>query len=201
MRMQPLLRHTAGAWAAISIAACAVSQGSASADSAGADSTRRTATAPMAPLATDTVPVATAGPDTAAPIGTRGAAPKEGGSIPSAGHAKSATGGARVTGGPERTPIPPRSSGCGGTFIVVTLTPAAVAGGGDATVALRQASSEVLAPVRDQVGSASLSPAVRAFRVSVKDPAAASGIVTRLRASPRVASATVDECAVRIERQ
>lgn len=157
--------------------------------------------AAMTPLAPDTVPVvATPGLDTLAPVGRRGVAPKEGGSIPSAGHAKSATGGARVTGGPERTPIPPRSSGCGGTFVVVTLKPGALAEG-DETAGMRTASREVLAPVRDQVGSASLSPAIRAFRVSVRNPANASRIVRQLRASSKVQSATVDECAVRIERE
>jgi hypothetical protein len=195
--MRKLLRSVSGVAAAISIAACAQSNGSASADSARGDSAHL---AVNARVAADTVtPAARPKVDTAPPIGTVGGERKESGSIPSAGHASSAKGGARVTGGPQRTPVPPRSSGCGGTFVSVTVKASALGSSNDAA-ALRAMSSDLLAPVRGAVGPASVSPAIRAFRVKITDPSATQRVMAQLRSSPKVENVELDECAVRISR-
>lgn len=199
--MNRLLRGMGGAAAAISIAGCAQSNGSASADSArgGGDSARLMVSTGVA---ADTItPAATSKVDTAPPIGTVGGQPKESGSIPSAGHASSAKGGggARVTGGPQRPPVKPRSSGCGGTFVNVTVKASALGSSNDAA-ALRAISSDLLAPVRNAVGATSVSPAIRAFRVAINDPSATQRVVAQLRASPRVETVELDECAVMIRR-
>jgi hypothetical protein len=151
-------------------------------------------------VAADTIiPAATSKVDTAPPIGTVGGQPKESGSIPSAGHASSAKGGARVTGGPQRPPVKPRSSGCGGTFVNVTVKASALGSSNDAA-ALRAISSDLLAPVRNAVGATSVSPAIRAFRVAINDPSATQRVMAQLRASPRVETVELDECAVMIRR-
>jgi hypothetical protein len=195
--MRRLLQGVSGVAAAISIAACTPSNGSASADSMKADSLHLVASPGTA---ADTItPAARAGVDTAPPAGSVGGRPKESGSIPSAGHASSARGGARVTGGPQRTPVPPRSSGCGGTFVNVTVKASALGSSSDAG-RLRAAASDILAPVRDAVGATSVSPAIRAFRVAIKEPSAAQRVMAQLRASPKVENVELDECAVRINR-
>ncbi len=101
-----------------------------------------------------------------------------------------------ASGGPERLPTPPRSSGCGGVHLDVTVKASALAASGDATASLRAVSAEVLAPVRGQVGSIQLSPAIRAFRVSVRDSNATPRIMVALKASPKVESVERDVCAV-----
>jgi hypothetical protein len=186
-----------GAAAAISIAACARSNGSASADSAKADSARLVVSTGVA--ADTIIPAATSKVDTAPPIGVVGGRTKESGSIPSAGHASSAKGGARVTGGPQRPPVKPRSSGCGGTFVNVTVKASALGSSNDAA-ALRAISSDLLAPVRSAVGATSVSPAIRAFRVAINDPSAAQRVMAQLRSSPKVETVELDDCAVMIRR-
>jgi hypothetical protein len=108
--------------------------------------------------------------------------------VGSPGRASSA-GEARVTGGPQRAPTPPRNSGCGGVFVNVTVKSSAIA---DAS--LEKVASDVLAPVRSEVGAPSLSPAIRAFRVAVRDATAADRVVSRLRSSPQVESVERDAC-------
>ena len=103
--------------------------------------------------------------------------------------------GGRPTGGPPRAPAEPRSSGCGGTFVNVTVKAAALEHSTLARVA-----EELLAPLRPDVGAASLSPAIRAFRVPVRDAAAADRVIPHLRASGRVEAVERDGCGVMINR-
>jgi hypothetical protein len=198
--MNVLLRRASGVMAATLLAACAKSSDSASADSVRLDSAR---VAVSAAAATDTMhPVVTAGVSTAPPAGATRSERTEGGSIPSAVDAASA-GGARVAGGPQRTPVLPRSSGCGGTFVNVIVKASALGNTSNVegtTLALRTISTTVLAPVRNEVGSVSISPAIRAFRVTVKDPSATRRIAAQLSASPQVENAEADVCEVRIRR-
>ena len=160
------------------LTACAP-RGSAVADSAAGDSTRATATKPAT--------AASAEADTTPNIASAQRPPTDK-VVPSAGHATSA-GGARITGGPQRPPAEPRSSGCGGIFVNVTVTASALEG-----TTLERAAADLLAPVRDAVGAPSLSPAIRAFRVQLRDAAAADRAVAQLRASPQVAEAARDGC-------
>jgi hypothetical protein len=184
-----LLRRVSGVMAATLLAACAKPNDSASADSARLDSAR---VAASVPVVSDTMrPVVTSGVDTAPP--PRGTTRSE---------AVSA-GGARVAGGPQRTPVLPRSSGCGGTFVNVTVKASALGSAGDMesiTRALRTISNTLLAPVRGEVGRLSISPAIRAFRVAVNDSSAARRVAAQLGASPQVENAEVDTCEVRIRR-
>jgi cell division protein FtsX len=108
-----------------------------------------------------------------------------------------------VTGGPQRTPVPPRSSGCGGGAVNVTVKASALgssSGTAATTEALRTISSDLLAPVRGAVGAPSISPAIRAFRVRVTDPSATQRVLAQLRASPKVENVELDDCAVMIKR-
>src|ERR1700716_3165359 len=98
------------------------------------------------------------------------------------------------SGGPQRPRAEPRSSGCGGTFVTVTVRPPAL----DAST-LDRVARDLLAPVRATVGTPSLSPAIRAFRVQVRDAAAADQVVTALRTEPRVENVGRDGCGVMIE--
>jgi hypothetical protein len=159
-----------------------------------ADSARMDTTVAAAPAATSSArPATSASPDSTAPRVGSAEKPPTDKVVGSAGHASGAAG-ARVTGGPQRQPIPPRSSGCGGTYVNVTVKASALGG-----TTLERVAGEVLAPVRGDVGSPTLSPAIRAFRVSVRDPAAADRVVSRLRASPAVEAAERDPCEKVIE--
>jgi hypothetical protein len=198
--MRLLARGVGGVAVAVAIVACAQSNGSASADTARSDSSRLVGSAG---LSVETQRPAARPVDTAPPVGTRGGERKESGSIPSAGHAASARGGARVTGGPQKPPVPPRSSGCGGTAVNVTVKASALGGSPDAEgtmQALRSVSSRILAPVRDAVGAPSISPAIRAFRVPIEDASATQRVLAQLRSSPQVEHVELDDCAVMIKR-
>lgn len=182
------------------LAACAPS-GGASADSTSGDTTstaettttmRTTTTGRATP--TRTVPAATPIADTAhSRIGTR-QPPATDKVAPSPGHASSG-GGARVTGGPERAPQLPRNSGCGGAYVNVTVKASALEG-----TTLGRVAADLLAPLHGVLGAPSLSPAIRAFRVQLRDGASADRAVTQLRTSSSVATAERDGCAVMIER-
>jgi hypothetical protein len=113
------------------------------------------------------------------------------------------TGRARVTGGPQRPPVEPRSSGCGGPAVNVKVAASALDSSSDAdatTRAIRAISTDLLAPVRGAVGPPSISPAIRAFRVRITDTSATRRVLARLRSSPKVENVEVDECAVMIGR-
>jgi hypothetical protein len=170
--MNTLLRRVS-AVAVVSVVACGQSNGSASADTVRFDSAR---VAGSAGTPTDTVaPVAAPVVHTAPTAGTLA-----------------------IT---QRTSR--RVVGCRGQFVNVTIKASALGDGSDAaatTRALRAASSDLLAPVRNETGSISLSPAIRAFRVAAKDSAAAQRVVARLRGSPIVESVEVDRCDATIQR-
>jgi len=138
---------------------------------------------------------APAAPDTVAPVVGSSEKRPTAKAVGDVSRAPSA-GDARITGGPGRKPTPPRSSGCGGTFVNVTVKASALSGS-----TLAQVASDVLAPVRADVGAPSLSPAIRAFRVAVRDPLDVDRVVTRLRASPKVAAVESDGCEKMIERE
>jgi hypothetical protein len=104
---------------------------------------------------------------------------------------------ARKTGGPYKPPALPRGA-CRGTFVNVTVKQSAL-GGSNAAAALPSVVSQVLAPVRSLVDAPQLSPAIRAFRVSVRDAAKKQRVLESLRASPQVERAELDECAARIQ--
>jgi len=178
------MHRVAAAAMLVMLPACAPSHGAGTPDSA--------TTVPV-----NSVAVA---PDTT-PVPSVGAEPREGGSIPPAGPASSARSGAHVTGGPQRAPEPPRSSGCGGTFVNVTMKASALRAPEDmkaTTAELQAISTRLLAPVQPLVGAIAISPAVRAFRLSVTRPADAQRVVTQLRSSDKVESVELDDCAVRI---
>ena len=99
----------------------------------------------------------------------------------------------RVTGGPQRARPEPRASGCGGSFVNVIVKQSALEG-----TTLGRVANELTASVGGGAGAPSLSPAIRAFRVQVRDSAQAARVVERLRASPRVESAEQDQCRVRV---
>lgn len=168
------------------IVACASSAESraSAASAAGGDTTRDTTRRPAA-----VTPAETSVASTERQRGAR----RDNGSVPQAGHASSARGGARVTGGPQRLPTPRRSSGCGGVHLNVTVKQSALPPG--AKGALRAVSDEVIAPVRAQVSGVQLSPAIHAFRVAVRDSSAAPRIMAAMRASPKVETVERDVCA------
>ena len=90
---------------------------------------------------------------------------------------------------------------CAGVYLNVTVRAGALGAGTDAAArerALRDVAARVLAPVRAQVGTPELSPAIRAFRVLVRDTTATASILARLRASPDVDDVARDACSVRI---
>ena len=102
-------------------------------------------------------------------------------------------------GGPENARVPAVVVGCARTAVVVKLTSAALGGATDhaaITAAMRRVSAELLAPVRRSVGSTSISPAIRTFRVLITDSSVTRRVLTQLRKSPKVESASLDECAV-----
>ena len=99
----------------------------------------------------------------------------------------------RVTGGPQRARPEPRASGCGGSFVNVIVRQSALEG-----TTLARVAEELTASVGGVVGTPSLSPAIRAFRVQVRDSAQAERVVQRLRASSRVESVEQDQCGVRV---
>jgi hypothetical protein len=99
----------------------------------------------------------------------------------------------RVTGGPQRPRPEPRASGCGGSFVTVIVKPSALDG-----TTLRRVAEELTASVGGVVGAPSLSPAIRAFRVQVRDSAQATRVVERLRGSSGVESVERDQCGVRV---
>jgi hypothetical protein len=110
-----------------------------------------------------------------------------------------------------RPPLPARRSEstasgkgkvkCAGVYLNVTLRAEALNAGSDAESrerALRDAATRLVAPVKDRVGTPELSPAIRAFRVVVRDTSATTSIAERLRASPDVEDVVRDACNVRI---
>lgn len=99
----------------------------------------------------------------------------------------------RVTGGPQRARPEPRASGCGGSFVTVIVKPSALEG-----TTLARVANELTASDEGVVGAPSLSPAIRAFRVQVRDSAQAARMVDRLRASSRVESVEQDRCGVMV---
>ena len=99
----------------------------------------------------------------------------------------------RVTGGPQRPRPEPRASGCGGSFVTVIVKQSALDG-----TTLRRVAEELTASVAGVVGAPSLSPAIRAFRVQVRDSSRAARLVERLRGSSRVESVERDQCGVRV---
>lgn len=99
----------------------------------------------------------------------------------------------RVTGGPQRPHPEPRASGCGGSFVTVIVRQSALEG-----TTLGRVAEALTASVGGVVGAPSLSPAIRAFRVQVRDPAQAARMVEQLRGSSRVESVEQDQCGVRV---
>lgn len=97
----------------------------------------------------------------------------------------------RVTGGPQRPRPEPRASGCGGSFVTVIVKPSALEG-----TTLGRVAEQLTASVGGVVGAPSLSPAIRAFRVQVRDSVEAGRIVERLRTSSRVESVEREGCRV-----
>ena len=99
----------------------------------------------------------------------------------------------RVTGGPQRPRPEPRGSGCGGSFVNVIVKQSALEG-----TTLARVAEELTASVDGVAGAPSLSPAIRAFRVQVRDSSRAVRLVERLRGSSRVESVERDQCGVRV---
>ena len=99
----------------------------------------------------------------------------------------------RVTGGPQRPRPEPRASGCGGSFVNVIVKQSALEG-----TTLGRVAEELTASVGGVVGAPSLSPAIRAFRLQVRDSVEAVRTVERLRGSSRVESVERDQCGVRV---
>ena len=97
----------------------------------------------------------------------------------------------RVTGGPQRPRPEPRASGCGGSFVNVIVKQSALEG-----TTLGRVAEELTASVGGVVGAPSLSPAIRAFRVQVRDSVEAVRMVERLRGASRVESVERDQCRV-----
>jgi len=136
----------------------------------------------------------------ATPAGnTSGGAPARADSRVSAPSARAET---PTSGGrPESTASASSRASCAGVYLNVTLRAEALNAGTDAAGrerALRDAATRLLAPVRDRVGTPEISPAIRAFRVMVRDTSATTAIAGRLRASPDVENVARDECNVRI---
>jgi hypothetical protein len=96
----------------------------------------------------------------------------------------------------------PRSDACDESRINVIVREAAIAGADPAARerSLRETAGEIV----DRLGgtlnrqSIEISPAIRAFRVSATDAAAAETAADRLRGAPEVESAEVDRCEVMI---
>jgi hypothetical protein len=91
---------------------------------------------------------------------------------------------------------------CGGEHVNVIVKVEALGGVTDmmgVQVALRNVARELLAPLESSIiaGSEQYSPAIRTFRVAVRDRAAADLVVSRLRSASQVQSVERDECAVR----
>lgn len=99
----------------------------------------------------------------------------------------------RVTGGPQRPRPEPRASGCGGSFVTVIVKQSALEG-----TTLGRVAEELTASDKGVVGAPSISPAIRAFRVQVRDSSQAARVVERLRASSRVESVEREQCGVRV---
>ena len=97
----------------------------------------------------------------------------------------------RVTGGPQRPRPEPRASGCGGSFVTVIVRQSALEG-----TTLGRVAKELTSSGGCVVGAPSLSPAIRAFRVQVRDSVEAVRMVERLRGSSRVESVERDQCGV-----
>lgn len=97
----------------------------------------------------------------------------------------------RVTGGPQRPRPEPRASGCGGNFVTVIVKQSALEG-----TTLGRVAEELTASAGGAAGAPSLSPAIRAFRVQVRDSVEAVRMVERLRGSSRVESVERDQCRV-----
>jgi hypothetical protein len=186
------MRRVLGVIVAVTAVACGVEDRSAS---------RRSAlprdSVSFGPAAAAVVALDTASSGAAPSAGVRA---DDGDVVSSQPQATTSGGPARKTGGPLKPPVPKRSSGCGGTFVNVTVKESALGSGvGDKTAALRSVSTQVLAPVRSLVGGPQISPAIHAFRVLVKDPATAPRVVARLKASSQVEDVELDDCAVRID--
>jgi hypothetical protein len=93
---------------------------------------------------------------------------------------------------------------CGGVHVNVIVRVDALGGVTDMMsieIALRNVAKELLAPLASSVvaGSEQFSPAIRAFRVTTRDRAAAGVVVTRLRSAPEVQSAEIDECRMKTQ--
>ena len=99
----------------------------------------------------------------------------------------------RVTGGPQRPRPEPRASGCGGSFVTVIVKQSALEG-----TTLGRVAEELTASVDGVLGAPSLSPAIRAFRVQVRDSSRAARLAEQLRGSSRVESVEKDQCGVRV---
>ena len=97
----------------------------------------------------------------------------------------------RVTGGPQRPRPGPRASGCGGSFVTVIVKQSALEG-----TTLGRVAEELSSSSGGVVGAPSLSPAVRAFRVQVRDSVEAVRMVERLRGASRVESVEQQQCRV-----
>ena len=97
----------------------------------------------------------------------------------------------RVSGGLQRAHPEPRASGCGGSFVTVIVKQSALEG-----TTLGRVAEELTASVDDVVGAPSISPAIRAFRVQVRDSSQTARVVERLRGSSRVESVEREQCRV-----
>ena len=89
-----------------------------------------------------------------------------------------------LPGRPKRPAVPPPNRSCVGTFVSVTVKESTLANGSDRTAALRSVARRVLEPVSAFVGKTELSPAIRAFRVSVRDSGSTQRVLSKIRASP-----------------
>lgn len=103
---------------------------------------------------------------------------------------------------PASTTLPKRTSVCGGPYVNVKIKASALGNSSDAAGTAREMrtiSTDLLAPVRAQVGGAAISPAIRTFRVSVHDSSQVQSIMSRLRESPQVERVSADICQKAIE--
>lgn len=104
---------------------------------------------------------------------------------------------------PVGSRVPGVDHPCGGVRVNVTVRQAALGGATDMAEverALRSVASGLLAPLKAaDAASVEISPAIRAFRFALHDPAAADAVLRRLQPSEEVETVELDECIVRTQ--
>lgn len=109
---------------------------------------------------------------------------------------------ANVRPGRGDTLRPRMTNACGGVYVTVTVTRSAIAASGGGTEsALRSLAAGLSEAVRPQLlaSAPQISPAIRAFRLTVRDAHAADTAIARLMRAPSVESAELDDCSVRTQ--